>query len=80
MQYGQASYTTLPINGEFMRSLKSNPSFKYYLEGTFRTPSKEVQAMFQCLSRKNVPRRAKDTLNVIKRDTLIAVVKTDSLQ
>lgn len=80
MQYGQASYTTLPINGEFMRSLKSNPSFKYYLEGTFRTPSKEVQAMFQCLSRKNVPRRAKDTLNVIKRDTLITVVKTDSLQ
>jgi penicillin-binding protein 1A len=80
MQYGQASYTTLPINGEFMRMLQSNPSFKYYLEGTFRTPSKEVQAMFQCLSRKNVPRRAKDTLNVIKRDTLIVVVKTDSLQ
>ncbi|MDO9261770.1 MAG: penicillin-binding transpeptidase domain-containing protein, partial [Flavobacteriaceae bacterium] len=38
MQYGQASYTTLPINGEFMRMLQSNPSFKYYLEGTFRTP------------------------------------------
>ncbi|MCM2302020.1 MAG: transglycosylase domain-containing protein [Flavobacteriaceae bacterium] len=80
MQYGQASYTTLPINGEFMRSIKSNPSFKYYLEGTFRTPSKEVQAMFQCLSRKNVPRRAKDTISVVVKDTLITDIKKDSLQ
>lgn len=80
MQYGQASYSTLPINGEFMRSIKSNPSFKYYLEGTFRTPSKEVQAMFQCLSRKNVPRRAKDTISVVVKDTLIADTKKDSLQ
>lgn len=80
MQYGQASYTTLPINGEFMRMLQANPSFKYYLEGTFRTPSKEVQSLFQCLSRKNVPRKQIDTLNVIKKDTLINVVKTDSLQ
>lgn len=79
MQYGQASFTTLPINGEFMRSLKSNPSFKYYLEGTFRTPSKEVQAMFQCLSRKNVPRRAKDTIQTVVKDTLNITIKNDSL-
>jgi penicillin-binding protein 1A len=80
MQYGQASYSTLPINGEFMRSIKSNPSFKYYLEGTFRTPSKEVQAMFQCLSRKNVPRRAKDTIQTVVKDSLITDIKKDSLQ
>ncbi|MDP2088649.1 MAG: transglycosylase domain-containing protein [Flavobacteriaceae bacterium] len=81
MQYGQASYSTLPVNGEFMRMLKSNPSFKYYLEGTFRTPSKEVQAMYQCLSRKNVPRRERDTINnTVKIDSLLPIVKKDSLK
>ncbi len=80
MQYGQASYTTLPINGEFLRSLKSNPSFKYYLEGTFRKPSKEVQTLMQCLSRKNVPRPQRDTINEVKKDTLLLEVKMDTLQ
>lgn len=79
MQYGQASYSTLPINGDFMKMLQSNPSFKYYLEGTFRTPSKEVQSMYQCLSRKNVPRREKDTIQTTAKDTLLITVKKDSL-
>ncbi len=80
MQYGQASYTTLPINGEFLRLLKNNPSFKYYLEGTFRAPSKEVQILYNCLSRKNVPRKQLDTVQVVQKDSLIVDVKKDSLQ
>ncbi|MFA5299761.1 MAG: transglycosylase domain-containing protein [Lutibacter sp.] len=80
MQSGQASHTALPINGEFLRSLQSNPSFKYYLDGTFRKPSKEVLALYQCLSRKNVPRPAKDSIDVIQKDTLAIEVLQDSLE
>lgn len=80
MQYGQASYSTLPINGEFLRMLKNNPSFKYYLEGTFRPPSKEVQTMYNCLSRKNVPRPQRDTIQAVEKDSIVAVKKSDSIQ
>ncbi len=80
MQSGQASHTALPINGEFLRKLQSNPSFKYYLDGTFRKPSKEVLALYQCLSRKDVPRPVKDSIDVIQKDTLAIEVLKDSLE
>ena len=80
MQSGQASHTALPINGEFLRKLQSNPSFKYYLDGTFRKPSKEVLALYQCLSRKDVPRPVKDSIDVIQKDTLAIEALKDSLE
>lgn len=70
MNNGQASHTALPINGNFLRSLNNNPSFKYYLTGNFKKPSKEVLKLYECLSRKGVPSPPKDTLDLIESDSL----------
>ena len=55
MDKGQGSHSALPINGNFLKSLNNDPSFKYYLTGNFKKPSKEVLKMYDCLSRKGVP-------------------------
>lgn len=65
MDKGQGSHTALPINGDFLRSLNNNPSFKYYLNGNFKKPSKEVLKLYDCLSRKGVPSPKKDTLDIV---------------
>lgn len=70
MQYGQAAHSALPIDGEFLKLLQSDPKFNFYLKAKFEKPSKEITALFNCPSRKNVPRRIKDTLNVVSKDTL----------
>ncbi|RXP64506.1 penicillin-binding protein [Lutibacter sp. HS1-25] len=69
MNNGQASHTALPVNGNFLKSLNNNPSFKYYLTGKFKKPSKEVLNMYDCLSRKGVPSPKKDTI-VVAIDSL----------
>jgi penicillin-binding protein 1A len=74
MEKGQGSYTALPINGEFLRLLKNNPSFKYYLTDEFRKPSKEVTELLNCLSRKNVPSAKKDTTEIVVDTLLIETV------
>jgi penicillin-binding protein 1A len=65
MDKGQGSHTALPINGDFLRSLNNNPSFKYYLNGNFKKSSKEVLKLYDCLSRKGVPSPKKDTLDIV---------------
>lgn len=70
MELGQASHTALPINGEFLRMLNNDDSFKYYLKEDFKKPSKEVLKLFNCLSRKNVPRPVKDTIVDVSIDSL----------
>jgi penicillin-binding protein 1A len=79
MTKGQASHSTLPINGEFLKLLNSNPSFKYYLNGEFRKPSKEVLSLFNCSSRKNVPSPIKDTLNIMVKDSIQIQQVKDSI-
>lgn len=79
MDKGQGSHSALPINGEFLRSLNTNPSFKYYLTGEFRKPSKEVIGLMNCLSRKNVPSPKKDTLDIVVKDTLLTEPVIDSI-
>jgi penicillin-binding protein 1A len=79
MDKGQASYATLPINGTFLKLLNTNPSFKHYLSGEFRKPSKEVISLFECSSRKNVPSPKKDTINSMVKDTILNVVIKDSI-
>ena len=70
MELGQASHTALPINGEFLRMLNNDVSFQYYLKQDFKKPSKEVLKLFNCNSRKNVPRPAKDTISDVAIDSL----------
>ena len=65
MDKGQGSHTALPISGNFLRSLNNNPSFKYYLNGSFKKPSKDVLKLYDCLSRKGVPSPKKDTLDIV---------------
>ncbi|MDP2069831.1 MAG: transglycosylase domain-containing protein [Lutibacter sp.] len=70
MELGQASHTALPINGEFLRMLNNDVSFQYYLKQDFKKPSKNVLKLFDCLSRKNVPRPVKDTIADVATDSL----------
>jgi penicillin-binding protein 1A len=70
MELGQASHTALPINGEFLRMLNNDVSFQYYLKQDFKKPSKDVLKLFDCLSRKNVPRPVKDTIVEVAIDSL----------
>ncbi|MFO7672271.1 MAG: transglycosylase domain-containing protein [Lutibacter sp.] len=70
MELGQASHTALPINGEFLRMLNNDDSFQYYLKTDFKKPSKEVLKLFNCNSRKNVPRPVKDTIVDVVIDSL----------
>lgn len=70
MELGQASHTALPINGEFLRMLNNDVSFQYYLKQDFKKPSKEVLKLFNCNSRLNVPRPAKDTIPDVALDSL----------
>jgi penicillin-binding protein 1A len=70
MELGQASHTALPINGEFLRMLNKDVSFQYYLKQDFKKPSKNVLKLFDCLSRKNVPRPVKDTIVNVPIDSL----------
>lgn len=70
MELGQASHTALPINGEFLRMLNKDDSFQYYLKEDFKKPSKDVLKLFNCNSRKNVPRPAKDTIADVGIDSL----------
>lgn len=70
MELGQASHTALPINGEFLRMLNNDVSFQYYLKQDFKKPSKVVLKLFDCPSRKNVPRPAKDTIVDVAIDSL----------
>ncbi len=72
MDKGQGSHSALPINGNFLKSLNNDPSFKYYLTGNFKKPSKEVLKMYDCLSRKGVPSPRKDTVEVVL-DSLLVV-------
>ena len=72
MDKGQGSHSALPINGNFLKSLNNDPSFKYYLTGNFKKPSKEVLKMYDCLSRKGVPSPRKDTVEVVS-DSLLVV-------
>lgn len=71
MEKGQASHTALPINGEFLRLLNNNPSFKFYVNGSFKKPSKDVLKLYDCLSRKGVPSPKKDTLDIVVIDSLL---------
>jgi len=71
MNNGQGSHTALPVNGNFLKSLNNNPSYKYYLTGKFKKPSKEVLKLYDCLSRKGVPPPKKDTLDIAVKDTLL---------
>jgi len=71
MNNGQGSHTALPVNGNFLKSLNNNPSYKYYLTGKFKKPSKEVLKLYDCLSRKGVPSPKKDTLDIAVIDTLL---------
>ena len=70
MELGQASHTALPINGEFLRMLNKDVSFQYYLKQDFKKPSKNTLKLFDCLSRKNVPRPVKDTIADVAIDSL----------
>ena len=70
MELGQASHTALPINGEFLRMLNNDVSFQYYLKQDFKKPSKDVLKLFNCNSRLNVPRPAKDTIVDVVIDSL----------
>ncbi|MDT8418558.1 MAG: transglycosylase domain-containing protein [Lutibacter sp.] len=70
MELGQASHTALPINGEFLRMLNKDVSFQYYLKQDFKKPSKNTLKLFDCLSRKNVPRPVKDTIADVVIDSL----------
>ena len=70
MELGQASHTALPINGEFLRMLNKDDSFQYYLKEDFKKPSKDVLKLFNCNSRKNVPRPVKDTIADVAIDSL----------
>lgn len=71
MELGQASHTALPINGEFLRMLNKDVSFQYYLKEDFRKPSKDILKLFDCSSRKNVPKPVvKDTIAEIILDSL----------
>jgi penicillin-binding protein 1A len=70
MELGQASHTALPINGEFLRMLNKDDSFQYYLKEDFKKPSKDVLKLFNCNSRKNVPRPVKDTIADVGIDSL----------
>jgi len=71
MELGQASHTALPINGEFLRMLNKDVSFQYYLKEDFRKPSKDILKLFDCSSRKNVPRPvSKDSIVDIVIDSL----------
>ncbi|MDP3312384.1 transglycosylase domain-containing protein [Lutibacter sp.] len=81
MASGQASHTALPINGEFLRMLNKDPSFQYYLKEDFRKLPKDISALFNCNSRKNVPSPPKDTIADIVIDTIaIENIVIDSLQ
>jgi penicillin-binding protein 1A len=70
MELGQASHTALPINGEFLRMLNKDDSFQYYLKADFKKSSKDVLKLFNCTSRKNVPRPIKDTIVDVTIDSL----------
>lgn len=70
MELGQASHTALPINGEFLRMLNKDVSFQYYLKTDFKKPSKNTLKLFNCNSRLNVPRPAKDTIADVAIDSL----------
>jgi len=70
MELGQASNTALPINGEFLKMLNNDASFKHYLTADFRKPAKEVSNLFNCPSRKNVPRPLKDSIPDLGIDSL----------
>ncbi len=70
MELGQASHTALPINGEFLRMLNKDVSFQYYLKQDFKIPSKDVLKLFDCNSRKDVPRPVKDTIVEMVIDSL----------
>ena len=70
MELGQASHTALPINGEFLRMLNNDVSFKYYLNEEFKKPAKDVLKLFDCASRKNVPGPVKDTISDLGIDSL----------
>lgn len=70
MEMGQASNTALPINGEFLRMLNKDETFQHYLKEDFKTPAKEVLNLFNCPSRKNVPRPVKDTIPDLGIDSL----------
>lgn len=82
MELGQASHTALPINGEFLRMLNNDVSFQYYLKQDFKKSSKNVLKLFDCLSRKNVPRPVKDTIVDVAIDSLNMenlIIPTDSI-
>ncbi len=70
MEMGQASNTALPINGEFLRMLNKDEDFQHYLREDFKPPSEEVLKLFNCPSRKNVPRPVKDTISDFGIDSL----------
>jgi hypothetical protein len=50
--------------------LNKDVSFQYYLKQDFKKPSKNVLKLFDCLSRKNVPRPVKDTIVDVAIDSL----------
>ncbi|MFZ2282510.1 MAG: transglycosylase domain-containing protein [Lutibacter sp.] len=70
MDLGQASHTALPISGEFLRMLNKDVSYQYYLKQGFKKPSKDILKLFNCNSRKNVPRPVKDTISDVLIDSL----------
>ncbi len=82
MDKGQGSHSALPVNGNFLRSLNNNPSFRYYLTGEFKKPSKEVLKLYDCLSRKGVPSPKKDTLDIAIDSLAIdpSTIVLDSIQ
>ena len=82
MDLGQASHTALPVNGEFLRMLNKDVSFQYYLKQDFKKPSKDVLKLFNCNSRKNVPRPVKDTIVDVAIDSLTVenpIIAKDSI-
>ena len=82
MNLGQASHTALPINGAFLRMLNNDVSFQYYLKEDFKKPSKDILKLFDCVSRKNVPRPVKDTIVDVVIDSLNVenlIIPKDSL-
>lgn len=82
MEFGQASRTALPINGEFLKLLNNDVSFKHYLNEDFKKPSKEISNLFNCPSRKNVPRPVRDSIPETSVDSLRienSIVPRDSI-
>jgi penicillin-binding protein 1A len=70
MDLGQASHTALHISGELLRMLNKDVSYQYYLKQGFKKPSKDILKLFNCNSRKNVPRPVKDTISDVLIDSL----------